>query len=189
MTMRTVFILLVFCALAVAQAIPADLTPTPITEPPALPNHWAGAFASFNQDAQPQLSGGVTFAKRIAGATYSFSAVHITNIYREEAPQTLPNPSWFDRLPRYRLETSTETGIAQHLFRFGRAEVFAMATAGPVFAESATGTKLGAALNGGGFAQAPLGRGWTVGPVLRFGRTTTTGEWRWSVGLLAGWGE
>jgi hypothetical protein len=167
--------------LALALSCPAQ-TATP------LPDQWAGAGVFFNQYAAPQINGTLAYAKRVmGGGTYSFTAVNFLSYST--------NP--------FRVMTSTETGIAQHLTTFGPFEVQVLGTLGPAFAaDPATqqvapdgtttvtsgGTKVGLSLTGGGFAFARLKNGWTIGPVLRVTKPTIS-DTQWSIGLMIGWGK
>ena len=156
--------------LCLALAVPAAAQTA--TEP-TLPNQWAGAGVFFNQYASPQINGTAAYAKKILGSgTYSFNAVNFLSY------ETQP----------FRVMTTVETGIAQRVTRFGVFEVFALGTLGPATAGNEDGTKLGVAFTGGGFAFAGLGKGWTIGPVLRFVKPTIS-DTQWSLGLMLGWGE
>jgi hypothetical protein len=139
------------------------------------PQQWAGAGASFNQYAAPQTNGIMAYARRITGdehPTYSFSAVNLLSVERQP----------------FRLLTTTETGIAQHVTKFGVFDVYGLGMVGLAAAGNADGTSSGAVFSGGGLALAGIGRGWTVGPMVRIIKPTIS-ERQWSIGMIVGWGR
>ena len=167
--MRIVLAVLMFASLAFGQ------TPAPVVS--NFPAQWAGATVNWNQFAAPQINGGVLYAVRITDnnhPTYSFSMVDFLSI--QKSP--------------FQVVTTTETGIAQHIQKFGRFDIFGLGTMGPSFTATPTGTQVGTALSGGGFAMTKIRGGWTGGLVLKIIRPTMSdGKTQWSVGLIGGWGK
>lgn len=139
------------------------------------PTQWAGAGATFNQYAAPQINGVVAYARRLTSnpyPTYSFSAVNILSVQRQP----------------FRVMTTTETGIAQYATKFGPFSVYGLGTVGLAAAGNSDGTTTGAVFSGGGMAVAGIGKGWTVGPLVRVIKPTI-GDKQFAVGLLIGWGK
>ena len=139
------------------------------------PDQFAGAGMSWNQYAAPQINGLLVYAKRIAGTehpTYSFNAVNILSV--------TPRP--------FRLMTTTETGIAQHIGAFGPFTVYGIGTAGLATAGEITGTGAGYVLTGGTLALARIRGGWRAGPYLRVLKSSLS-ERQWAAGVLFGWGQ
>jgi hypothetical protein len=164
---RKALVFLCVCGACFAQT-PTDLSGS-------LSQQWAGAGVSYNQFAAPQLNAFVAYAHRIltgAHPTYSFSAVNFVSA------QTRP----------FRVLTTTETGVAQHVIRFGRFDVFGVGTLGLAAAGSTEGTNLGAAFGAGGLALTRIKGGWTAGPLVRVFKTALSGS-QWSAGLVVGWGQ
>lgn len=140
------------------------------------PQQFAGAGVSFNQYASPQINGLLVYAKRLTAndhPTYSFSAVNLLSV---------------QRTPAFRLMTTTETGVAQHLTKFGPFQVYGIGTAGFAASGDAEGTASGYVLTGGGLALAGLKNGWKVGPYLRVIKSSLSDR-QWAVGAMIGWGE
>jgi hypothetical protein len=142
----------------------------------AQPAQWAGAGLQWNQEASPQISGMAVFARRIIGEshpTYSFSLININSVKIN---------SWkpFDA----HVQVSTETGLAQHIMRFGVFDVYALGTLGM----TSTGVNTGFSYSGGGTAQAGLGKGWSLGPSLRVFKSAIAGP-GYAAGILGGWGK
>ena len=139
----------------------------------SLPDQWAGVTVYYNQFASPQVNGAVTYAKRIlTNGTYSYNSVHILSVQK--------NP--------WRAMTETETGIAQHITKFGPFDVFGLGQIGVATSGSEDGTKVGPSFSAGGFAFAGVGRGVTLGPTLRLTKSTI-GDRQWALGLTLGWGK
>jgi hypothetical protein len=151
---------LAFTALAFAQ---------PVTNLVAVGGSW-------NQFASPQFNGLAVYAHKIADnndrPTYSFTAVTFLSASR--------NP--------FRVATTTETGIAQHLIDFHPFRVYGLGQVGVASSANPTGTNVGLAYSGGGIALAPLGRGWTAGPFVRILKPGTIDR-QWAAGLIVGIGR
>ncbi len=168
-------------ALALLLAVLA-LSATAQTE---TPQQWAGAGITYNQFATPQINGLAVYARRLADSTprtYLFNSINVLNAYFEDVTVNGKSTRVF------RLITMAETGIAQHVLEFGRFNVYALGQLGVAAGSNASGTDVGMALTGGGIALASVGKGWSLGPVLRVTRTGV-GERQWSAGLLLGWGK
>lgn len=139
------------------------------------PQQWAGVGASLNQYAAPNTNGIMAYARRLTAnehPTYSFSAVNLLSVQRQP----------------FRLMTTTETGLAQHVTRFGPFDVYGLGMVGLAAAGNAEGTATGATFSGGGLALAGIGRGWSIGPLVRVIKPTIS-ERQWAVGLMVGWGQ
>lgn len=139
------------------------------------PQQWAGVGVTWNQYAAPQTNGILAYARRITSnehPTYSFSTINILSVQR--AP--------------FRVMTTTETGIAQHAGTFGPFQVYGIGTIGLATAGSASGTATGATFSGGGLALASIGRGWSLGPLVRVIKPTIS-ERQWAAGICIGWGR
>ncbi len=139
------------------------------------PAQWAGVGTSFNQYAAPQINGIAAYARRVTNnehPTYSFSAINFLSV--ERSP--------------FRVMTTTETGIAQHVTKFGPFAVYGIGMVGMASAGGSDGTSTGAVFSGGGLALAGLGRGWTIGPLVRVIKPTIS-ERQWALGIVIGWGQ
>ncbi len=161
-----ILLALLLAALMILVAIPSKAE---------LPDQWAGIGMSFNQYAAPNINGVAAYARKLTSnsrPTYSFSAVNFLSV--ERSP--------------FRVLTTTETGLAQYLTKFGPFSVFGLGTAGLATAGSADGTSAGATFTGGGFAVAGVGRGVTIGPMLRIIKPAIS-ERQWAAGLMIGWGK
>lgn len=170
--MKTLILILAACLCAAAQTA-------------ELPQQWAGAGITYNQFATPQINGLAAYARRLAEGTpktYLFNSINVLNAYFEDVAVNGKT------VRAFRLVTAAETGIAQHVLRFGRFDVFGVGQLGVAAAGNAAGTDVGMALTGGGLALANIGKGWSIGPVLRITRTGLA-ETQWSAGLIVGWGK
>jgi hypothetical protein len=139
------------------------------------PRQFAGAGASWNQFSSPQINGLLVYAHRLTGneyPTYSFSAINLLSVSR--------NP--------FKLLTTTETGVAQYLTKFGPFSVYGLGTAGMAAVGTAEGTSTGYVLGTGALALAGFKGGWKVGPYLRVIKSSLA-ERQWAVGVMVGWGE
>ncbi len=139
------------------------------------PQQWAAAGATFNQYAAPQINGLAVYAHRLTSnehPMYSFSVINILSVQRSP----------------FRVMTTTETGVAQYLTTFGAFRVYGIGTLGLATAGSGDGTNTGMVFTGGGLAQASIGKGWTVGPLVRIVKPTI-GDRQWAAGLVIGWGK
>jgi hypothetical protein len=160
--MKTIAISLALCGLAFGQAH-------------ASADNFGAVGGSWNQFASPQVNGLAVYAHKIAGSekpTYSFTAVTFLSASR--------NP--------FRVATTTETGIAQHLLDFAPFRVYGIGQVGVATSANADGTSVGLAYSGGAIALAPLGRGWTAGPFVRVIKPGTI-ERQWAIGLIVGLGR
>lgn len=124
--------------------------------------------ASWNQYAQPPISGAALYAHQINGGTYSFSLVDI--ISKSVTPFTTT--------------TSISTGVAQHVRDIGKAHVFVTTTVGV----ASGGENVGYAWTGGGAVVFPLGRGWALMPNVRVLKSSLT-DLQLSYGLAVGFGK
>jgi hypothetical protein len=139
------------------------------------PAQWAGAGATFNQYSAPQINGILVYAKRLTDnnyPTYSFSSVNILSM--EKSP--------------FRVMTTVETGVSQFVTKFGPFNVYGLGTMGMAASGNVGGTETGVVFSGGGLALAKLGRGWSIGPVLRVIKPAISDR-QWAAGLMVGWGQ
>jgi hypothetical protein len=165
--LKYILILLTVSILAAAQ------TPTDLGR--SLSQQWAGAGLSYNQFAAPQLNGFVVYARRIVSGThptYSFSAIDFVSV----------------RVQPFQVATTTETGVAQHVIRFGKFDVFGIGTLGLAAAGTTNGTNIGGAFGAGGLALTQIKGGWSIGPLVRIFKSALS-ERQWSAGLILGWGQ
>jgi hypothetical protein len=139
------------------------------------PQQWAGVSLNFNQYAAPQVNGTAAYARRLTDnghPTYSFSAINFLSV--QKSP--------------FRVATTTETGIAQYVTKFGAFSIFGLGTAGLSTVGSADGTATGGSFSGGGMAQAGIGHGVTIGVMFRAVKPSIS-ETQYPVGLVIGWGK
>jgi hypothetical protein len=139
------------------------------------PDQAVFAGVGWNQFAAPQVNGVMAYAKKLFEGdhpTYSYTAVYIQSIRK--------NP--------FQVGTSTETGAAQHITRFGPFDVYGLGTLGLTTSGTGDGTTSGFSYSGGGLAQAGIGKGVTIGPMLRFMDSTIT-EKQWALWVVIGWGK
>lgn len=137
----------------------------------ATPQQFVAAGVSWNQFASPQINGLLVYAKRLTSnnfPTYSYSAVNLLSVSRSP----------------FRLLTTVETGVAQHLTTFGPFRIYGVGMAGLAAAD----TNSGYVVSGGGLALAGIGKGWRVGPYLRVLKSSLS-ERQWAAGVMVGWGE
>lgn len=161
--MKTIISFLLFGVVLAAQVVPMP--------PPVFPARVVGANAGFCEGCQPQINGGVWYAARIAQGehpTYSYSLVNIDKVKINSLKPL-----------NVQVVTSTETGVAQHLFKFSAFDVLATATGGL----STNSTNTGFSLGGGFVAFTSLGKGWMAGPYFRVAKATITPDITWKVGL------
>ncbi|HXJ38749.1 MAG TPA: hypothetical protein VNH18_05695 [Bryobacteraceae bacterium] len=129
----------------------------------------------YDQQSTPNLSGFVGYGKHIATGTYSYTLIRETSLTLKPKPQ---------------LQTSTETGVAVHVGKFGAFELFGLATGGIAAAGSATGTNAGFAGSGGVLATKALSRGWFIGASAWAAYSSIPGAGvSYPVGLVIGWGK
>jgi hypothetical protein len=141
----------------------------------AQPVNVVGARIGYDGYATPATSGGLFYAHLLAGSdhpTYSYTSVNLQPL----------------KAKPYISMTTTETGVAQHIAKFGRFNVYGLGTVGGAFAGSDSGTNIGAVFSGGGFALASFGKGWTVGPYVRASKASISDR-QYEFGLVFGWGK
>lgn len=175
--LRRVYAVLLTILLLTFLALPVtgQPSPNPANPEPAGPSQWAGAGASWNQFASPQINGMLAYAKRLtsnAYPTYSFTVINILSVQRQP----------------FRVMTTTETGVAQKATSFGPFAIYGLGTMGLATAGTEEGTSTGMVFGGGGMALAGIGKGWTVGPLIRIIKPTI-GDRQWAVGVMMGWGQ
>jgi len=137
-----------------------------------------GVNVGVCQTCDPQIQGGVFYAKRVVDSDhpiYSYSHLNIDKITIDSV-----HPFRFESI------TSMETGVAQHIRKFGAFNVFGLATGGLAIDSDNKGFSYG----GGVMATTALGKkrqfpiGFYGGP----SRTAITPGTGWKFGLTLGYG-
>ena len=142
-----------------------------------LPDQFVGGGVHYNQQSSPNLSGFVGYAKKINAdrGIYSYTLIRETSL-------TLK--------PKAQLQTSTETGAAWHVGKFGAFELFALGTGGIAAAGGVQGTNTGFAGSGGALAVKQLSGGWFIGASAWAAYSSIPGAGvSYPVGLVLGWGK
>jgi hypothetical protein len=160
-------LLLIVSALALAAQ---TVSPAPAE----LPQDYAAAGLFYNSYAQPHITGFGAYARRMGASTYSYSVIDVTT-------RSLKN---------FQPETSTTSGIAQHLRNFGGVDVYALLTAGVATAGNSTNTGADVGFSGsaGFMLVKPIRNGWTVNVPVRV-LASTLGPPQYVIGIGFGWGK
>ena len=143
----------------------------------ALPDQFVGGGLHYAQQSSPNLSGFVGYAKQIdkERGVYSYTLIRETSL-------TLK--------PKAQLQTSTETGVAVFVGKFGAFQLFGLGTGGIAAAGSTQGTNTGFAGSGGALAMKSLPRGWYIGASAWAAYSSIPGAGvSYPVGLVIGWGK
>ena len=131
-----------------AEPIPVITVPVPVSTPTTteLPPNFYAAGAGWNQYAHPQINGWASMAHLISTpgvGIYSYSTYDVTS--RTARPFTI--------------QTSTRTGFATLVRRYGPVSIFGLGDAGVAL----SGTNLGVAFSGGGVGVIKIGKSaWCV---------------------------
>lgn len=143
----------------------------------ALPDQFVGGGLHYAQQSSPNLSGFIGYAKQIDKdrGIYSYTLIRETSLTLKPKPQ---------------LQTSTETGAAWHVGKFGAFDLFALGTGGIAAAGGVQGTNTGFAGSGGALAVKPLPHGWFIGASAWAAYSSIPGAGvSYPVGLVVGWGK
>lgn len=172
--MRTLLakVSLIAVLLISALALSAQtITPQPT---PNLPQSYATAGLFYNTYTTPHVTGFGAYAKKVADSTYSYTVIDVTS-------RSLKN---------FKPETSTTSGIAQHLTDFNGVGVFGIVTAGIATAGGVnnTGADVGFSGSGGFLLVKPLKNGWSVNVPVRV-LASTLGPPQYVLGVGVGWGK
>lgn len=142
--------------------------------PDPLPESYATAGLFYNSYTTPHITGFGAYAKKVADSTYSYTVIDVTS-------RSLKN---------FKPETSTTSGIAQHLKDFNGVGVFGIVTAGVATAAgiNGTGADVGFSGSGGFLLVKPLKNGWSVNLPVRI-IASTLGPPQYVLGVGVGWGK
>jgi hypothetical protein len=146
------------CPEPATVAVKADTAPAPIPIPQSTaptftyPNVWLGAGGAYTSQSTPNVAGWMSVAKMLSqsGPVYSYTTTDYTSA----------------RSKPFTLQSSVRTGLGTVVRQWGPVSVIGLADAGTALAAKpvmgvgpSTGTSVGGAFSGGGFA------------VWRFGKT------------------
>jgi hypothetical protein len=137
-----------------------------------------GVNVGLCPSCSPQIQGGVFYAKRItdnAHPTYSYSHINVDQLIVNSVKPL-----------KIQAVTSMETGVAQHVGKFGRFDLWGLATGGLALDSTNTGLSVG----GGGMATTAIGknRDVIVGVYGGPSKTAIAPNVGWKIGLTLGYG-